>query len=60
MHTVPTISESHFNFSIEKLKEYVKSAELDAIAITNHDLFDLAQFRQIDRELDCVVFRVLR
>lgn len=56
MHTVPTISDAHFNFSIEKLKEYVKSAELDAIAITNHDLFDLVQFRQIDSELDCVVF----
>lgn len=56
MHTVPTISDAHFNFSIEKLKEYVNSAELDAIAITNHDIFDLAQFRQIDKELDCVVF----
>lgn len=56
MHTVPTFSDAHFNFSIAKLKEYVNSAELDAIAITNHDLFDLAQFRQIDKELDCVVF----
>lgn len=56
MHTVPTISDAHFDFSLEKLKEYVNSAELDAIAITNHDLFDLAQFRQIDKELDCIVF----
>ena len=54
MHTVPTISDTHFDFSLEKLEEYVKSAELDAIAITNHDVFDLAQFRQIDKALDCV------
>lgn len=56
MHTVPTISDAHFDFSLEKLKEYVSSAELDAIAITNHDVFDLAQFRKIDKTLDCVVF----
>ncbi|PTY38428.1 phosphotransferase [Saccharospirillum sp. MSK14-1] len=56
MHTVPTISDGHFDFSLEKLKEYVKSAELDAIAITNHDFFDLEQFRKIDSELDCVIF----
>lgn len=56
MHTVPTISDAHFDFSLEKLTEYVDSAELDAIAITNHDVFDLAQFRQIDKELDCIVF----
>jgi hypothetical protein len=54
MHTVPTISDAHFDFSLEKLEEYVKSAELDAIAITNHDVFDLAQFRQIDKALDCI------
>src|SRR5690606_25556873 len=56
MHTVPTISDAHFDFSLEKLKEYVNSAELDAIAITNHDIFDLNQFYEIDKELDCVVF----
>lgn len=56
MHTVPTISDTYFVFSLEKLKEYVNSAELDAIAITNHDVFDLAQFMEIDKELDCIVF----
>ena len=56
MHTVPTISDAHFDFSLEKLKEYVHSAELDAIAITNHDIFDLRQFQDIDNELDCIVF----
>lgn len=53
---MPTISDAHFEFSIEKLQEYVRSAELDAIAITNHDFFDLNQFREISKSLDCVVF----
>jgi ABC-type phosphate transport system ATPase subunit len=56
IHTIPTFSDAHFNFSMEKLKEYVKISEIDAIAITNHDLFDLAQFKQIVNELDCIVF----
>jgi hypothetical protein len=56
IHTVTTISDAHFTFSLAKLSEYVSSAELDAIAITNHDMFDLGQFHQIVEELDCVVF----
>jgi hypothetical protein len=56
IHTVPTISDAYFTFSLAKLSEYVGSAELDAIAITNHDMFDLGQFHQIVEELDCVVF----
>ncbi len=56
IHTVPTISDAHFTFSLTKLSEYVSSAELDAIAITNHDMFDLSQFNEIAEELDCVVF----
>jgi len=56
VHTVPTISDAHFTFSLAKLSEYVTSAELDAIAITNHDMFDLGQFNVIVEELDCVVF----
>lgn len=56
MHTVPTISDAHFTFSLEKLSEYVKSAELDAVAVTNHDLFDLQQFNEIVEKLECVVF----
>ena len=39
-----------------KLSEYVKSAELDAIAITNHDIFDLQQFNEIVEKVECAVF----
>lgn len=56
IHTIPTISDAHFVFSLNKLNEYVNSAELDAIAITNHDMFDLGQFNEIAEKLECVVF----
>ena len=56
LHTVPTISDADFTFSLPKLCEYISTAKLDAIAITNHDVFDLEQFYEIVRAVDCVVF----
>lgn len=56
LHTVPTTSEAVFTFSLDKLEEYVTSAGLHAIAITNHDMFDLGQFYEILERLDCTVF----
>lgn len=56
LHTIPTVSDADFKFSLDKFIEYVNSAELDAIAITNHDIFDLIQFHEIDDALDCIVF----
>ena len=56
IHTVPTISDAYFKFSLEIFIEYVNSAELDAVAITNHDMFDLGQFKEISEALNCVVF----
>ncbi|MEZ9206511.1 PHP domain-containing protein [Vibrio splendidus] len=56
LHTVPTISDADFTFSLSKLCEYVSTAKLDAIAITNHDMFDLEQFYEIDNAVDCAVF----
>lgn len=56
IHTIPTVSDADFTFSLDKFIEYVKSAELDAIAITNHDIFDLAQFHEIEDALECIVF----
>lgn len=56
IHTLPTFRDADFKFSLDKLSEYVTSAELDAIAITNHDLFDLHQFTEIVDALECVVF----
>ena len=56
IHTVPTASESHFDFSLEKMERYVDAAELDAIAVTNHNTFDADQFREIERRLTIPVF----
>jgi len=54
-HTIPTISDSHFDFSIEKLKDYVATMEIDCLAITNHNLFDKEQFELICSELSILV-----
>lgn len=56
MHTVPSVSDSSFFFSLNSLKEYVEKLEIDCIAITNHNLFDLGQFEIIDKELSIKVF----
>ena len=51
IHTVASIKDSAFTFSLKWLKEYVKTTELDAIAITNHDLFDRDNFEKISYAL---------
>lgn len=56
IHTVPTMSDANFTFSAVALKEYVSVANLDAIAITNHDMFDAAQYQEINSSLDVDVF----
>lgn len=56
IHTVKSHLDAGFTFSMEKLKEYVDSAELDCIAITNHNLFDLKQFSEISEAIDIPVF----
>ena len=58
IHTIPTISDREFQFSLNKLKEYVAKCEIDAVAITNHNCFDKFQYDEISRELDgiCKVF----
>ena len=56
IHTIATVSDAPFSFSLDKMIEYVSLANLDAIAVTNHDKFDLNQFNEINNALDCVVF----
>ena len=58
LHTINTVSDSDFEFSLEKLKEYVETLGIDAIAITNHNIFDKEQFKKIRKTLDdnCKVF----
>ncbi|MET3460220.1 PHP domain-containing protein [Variovorax atrisoli] len=56
IHTVQTMSDRAFKFSLETFSRYVTEARLDAVAVTNHDIFDGAQFRVIQQALDTVVF----
>ena len=56
IHTVATERDSNFTFCMETLIGYVQTAKLDAIAITNHNTFDAAQFRAIRERLSIVVF----
>jgi ABC-type dipeptide/oligopeptide/nickel transport system ATPase subunit len=56
IHTVSTISDRPFTFSLDSFKRYVCDARLDAVAVTNHDVFDGAQFRVIQEALPLLVF----
>lgn len=49
------LSDSQFEFCLDTLKEYVGKLNIDCIAITNHNLFDLEQFNLIVDELDIKV-----
>jgi len=56
VHTVSTASDHHFVFSIECLMKYVETMEIDSIAITNHNMFDLSQFQEIKNQVPTEVF----
>lgn len=56
IHTVSTVSDAGFTFSLETFRRYVEEASLDAVAVTNHDVFDADQFREIQASLNTVVF----
>ena len=57
IHTVSSNKDYDFTYSSDWIKRYVEEAELDAIAITNHDLFDLENFKKVKEDLpDITVF----
>lgn len=56
VHTIPTIHDSDFLFDLSILKKYVEQMHIDAIAITNHNIFDLDQYKSIVAQLSVVVF----
>lgn len=43
-----------FEFNIDALESYVRESNIDAIAIANHNIFDLVQFREICSKLSFV------
>jgi Fe-S cluster assembly ATPase SufC len=56
IHTVQSLSDSAFNFSMDKLRDYINKLNIDCIAITNHNLFDKDQFLEICKNLSIKVF----
>lgn len=56
IHTVPTVCDADFKFELSILERYVSEADLDAIAITNHNTFDRIQFAEILAALYVPVF----
>ncbi len=54
-HTIKSKSDASFIFSLEKVKEYVEKKEIDVIAITNHNLFDINNYNIIKDSLDILV-----
>lgn len=59
IHTKRTVCDSqNFEFSMNELIAYVKRANLAAIAITNHNCFDLHNYKSVREELRdyCEVF----
>ncbi len=56
IHTVSAVYEKNFDFSLDDLGNYVDTLSIDSIAITNHNLFDLEQYKEISERLDISVF----
>ncbi|MBU3209862.1 hypothetical protein KPL28_09540 [Clostridium algidicarnis] len=55
IHTIATKSDAKFEFDLENLKKYVIDMDLHGIAITNHNLFEINQYKSIARELDDII-----
>lgn len=57
IHTIPSDKDYDFSYSSQWIQNYVQESELDAIAITNHDLFDEENFIKVQSDLpDIKVF----
>lgn len=55
VHTISTMLDSDFTFSIDSLKKYIEISKLDCIAITNHNEFSLDNFDTIKNNIDICV-----
>lgn len=55
IHTVKSVSDGEFIYDKDVLVDYVSKTGLDVIAITNHNLFDFAQFQEIKGTLESTV-----
>lgn len=56
LHTISTVSDHSFEFSMDSLIKYIAEENLDAIAITNHNRFDRNQYEDILKATSIPVF----
>ena len=59
IHTVATVSDHYFEFSMDTLQSYVECKELDAIAVTNHNLLE-SNMKKFVKKYQFQYFRVLK
>ena len=55
IHTIATSSDAAFNFSLETLENYVQKMQLDVIAVTNHNVFEISQYQEIRSRLANII-----
>jgi ABC-type polar amino acid transport system ATPase subunit len=56
IHTIPVNNkDAYFEFDLTKFKGYTDALSIDAVAVTNHNVFDLEQFKNIKDTLHNVV-----
>ena len=51
IHTIATPSDASFTFGLDVLENYVRRMQLDVIAVTNHNIFDISQYKEINPSL---------
>ena len=51
IHTISTVSDVNFCFDMNVLDSYVRTRKIDSIAITNHNMFNLEQYKTIVSKL---------
>ena len=56
IHTKSTSSDSAFIFDLDRLKEYISNTHIDAIAVTNHNVFDIEQYKLIRDSISIPIF----
>lgn len=58
IHTLATPWDEPFEFDFEQLRQHVLDNKIDVIAVTNHNAFDRAQYREVAEKLRnyCTVY----
>jgi len=56
IHTISTQKDLPFEFDLNVLQDYVIKCNIDAIAITNHNVFDVSQFKNIENTVKVIVY----